>query len=584
MLFNIGHIDNHGDVMKRIAMLVALLAALPLAGTADAASKAAPNAARSQEGQVDALFARWNRPGRPGAVVAVIRDGKVVLGRSYGMADLERGVAMSPAAAFFIGSMSKQFTAFAIQLLARDGKLSLDDDIRTYLPDVPDFGTKITIRHLLHHTSGLRDYFDLMAMAGRRMDDVIAEDTALALIGRQQALNFPPGQAWEYSNTGYLLLGRIVQRVSGKPLPEFARERIFAPLGMTHTVFQHDYGSLVPGRALPYLPSERGGYQNVAVSVATTGDGGVLTTVGDLALWDRNFYDGRVGGMDVVRQMLATGVLNDGNPIEYASGLFVRTYRGLRLVEHGGSITGYSAQLWRFPDQRLSVMVLANTADMDTDRMVSELADIYLGATPGIQPATPTAPEQTPSEIATDPARLDTLVGYYATSPETGVTFTNEDGRLMALGTGYLKLPLFAYGERAFFTRGMDARFVFDAPGKDGLPAGGTLHLGGRDYPATRTARPVPSDAELQRYAGDFYSDELHVVYSVAARDGDLVLTYPRGTVALGFSPRGEYATGFGDLRYQCSPGERCTGFTMGDPRARNLQFTRVALPASAPR
>ena len=569
--------------MKRIALLVALLFALPLIGTADAASEVVSNAARSPERQVDALFARWNRPGMPGGVVAVIRDGKVVLSKGYGLADIEHGVPMSPASEVVIGSMSKQFTAFAIHLLAQDGKLSLDDDIRTYLPDVPDFGKTITIRHLLHHTSGLRDYFELMFMAGLRGDDVIAEDTALALIGRQRMLNFEPGQEWAYSNTGYLLLGRIVQRVSGKPLPEFARERIFAPLGMTHTAFQPEYGSLVPARALSYQPSEQGGYKYVAVSVGTLGDGGVLTTVGDLALWDRNFYDGRVGGMEVVKQMQVTGVLNNGKPIEYASGLFVHTYRGLRMVEHSGAIAGYGAQLWRFPDQRLSVIVLANTSDMNTFRMVSNIADIYLGGVPGIQPAAPTAPEQAFSAIGTDPARLDALVGYYATSPETGVTFTKEDGRLMALGTGFPKIPVFAYGERTFFARATDAQFTFDAPGPDGLVAGGTLHAGGRDLPATRIARPVPSDAELQRYEGDFYSDELHVLYSVTARDGDLVLTYPRGTVTLGFNPRGEYGTGFGDLRYQCSAGERCIGFTMGDWRARNLQFTRVALPGRRP-
>jgi len=569
-------------MMKRIAVCVALLAALPLAGTADAASKAAASAARSPERQVDALFAKWNRPGMPGAVVAVIRDGKVVLSKGYGLADIEHGVPMSPASEVVIGSMSKQFTAFAIQLLAQDGKLSLDDDIHMYLPDVPDFGRKITIRHLLHHTSGLRDYFELMFMAGLRGGDVFAEDTALALIGRQRALNFEPGQEWAYSNTGYLLLGRIVQRVSGKQLPEFARERIFLPLGMTHTAFQPEYGSLVPGRALPYVPSERGGYKYVAVSVDTIGDGGVLTTVGDLALWDRNFYDGRVGGMDVVKRMQATGVLNDGKPIEYASGLFVSSYRGLRQVEHSGAIAGYSAQLWRFPDQRLSVIVLANSSDVNTFRMVASIADIYLAGAPGIQPAQPAAPERAFSAIGTDPARLDALVGYYATSPETGVTFTKEDGRLMALGTGFPKIPVFPYGERAFFARATDAQFTFDAPGKDGVVAGGTLHMGGQDIPATRIARPVPSAAELHRYEGDFYSDELHVLYSVTARDGDLVLTYPRGTVTLGFSPRGEYGTGFGDIKYQCNAGERCTGFTLGTWRARNLQFTRVALPGPA--
>jgi CubicO group peptidase (beta-lactamase class C family) len=559
--------------MKRIALLAAFLAA-PVAASA---SQPAP----SPERQIDALFAKWNRPDMPGAVVGVIRDGKVVLTKRYGMADIERGAPMSPSAAFFIGSMSKQFTAFAIHLLAHDGKLSLDDDVRTWLPDLPDFGKKITIRHLLHHTSGLRDYFELMFMAGLRSGDVIAEDKALALIKRQRTLNFEPGREWAYSNTGYLLLARIVQRVSGKPFPEFARERIFEPLGMKHTLFQHDYRTLVPGRALSYQPSETGGYDYAAVNVATAGDGGVLTTLGDLALWDRNFYDGRVGGMDVVRQMQATGVLNDGKPIDYASGLLVYTYRGLRLVEHSGAIGGYGNQLWRFPDQHLSVMVFANTSDIDTFQTVRRIADMVLDGVPGAAPAAPAAPAKTFKEIRLDPARLDALVGFYAMSPESGITFTKENGRLMALGTGFLKIPVFAYGEREFFARATDASFSFDPPGKDGIVAGGVLHRGGQDIPARRTARPMPSAAELKRLEGDFYSDELHVLYSIAGRDGDLVLTYPGGAVTLGFNGERDYATGFGTIQYQCSA-DGCDGFTIGTERARNVQFTRVTLTSAS--
>lgn len=220
--------------MQRIALFAvacaAWLAILPLA-------RAGTQSARSPEQQVDALFDKWAQPGRPGAMVDVIRDGKVLLSKGYGLADLEHEVPITDATAFTVGSNSKQFTAFAIHLLAQDGKLTLDDDIRTYLPEVPDFGKTITIRHLLHHTSGLRDYFNLMFSTGWRPDDVITQDDALTLVERQCALNFAPGQEHMYSNTGYLLLGQNVQRVSGKALAQFARERIFEPLGMHHTRF-----------------------------------------------------------------------------------------------------------------------------------------------------------------------------------------------------------------------------------------------------------------------------------------------------------------------------------------------------------
>ena len=559
--------------MKTIVLLAALLA-LPLAENA--------GAAQSPEQQVDALFAKWNRPGMPGAVVEVIRDRTVVLVKGYGQADLERNVPMTPSASFTVGSNSKQFTAFSIYLLEQDGKLALDDDIRKYLPEVPDFGKTITIRHLLHHTSGLRDYFDLMFMTGTRVDDVITQEAGLALVKRQRALNFAPGQEYVYSNTGYLLLGQIVQRVSGMPLAEFARLRIFEPLGMTHTRFLHGYGTLVPQRALPYLPSGAGGYEYVAVGDSADGAGGLVATAGDLALWDRNFYDGRVGGLALLARMQETGVLNDGKPFNYASGLVVDAYRGRRIVEHGGAISGFNAQMMRFPDQHFSVVVLANTStsDLDAGQMTRRIADIYLDHGQPAQSAAPVAQEKVFKEIAFDPARLDALVGYYALSPQSGIDFTKEDGQLWARATGQARIPAFPYGERDFFAKAIAAQFTFDAPGADGIVAGGVLHQNGHDIPAKRIARPAPPAEKLKNFEGDFYSDELRVVYTVASKDGGLVLTYPRGTAALDVNDKDEFTLGspLGIINYQCSARDGCTGFTVSNGRVRNLQFTRVVL------
>jgi CubicO group peptidase (beta-lactamase class C family) len=567
--------------MKKIALLAALLAALPFAETAQAAAATpapASRTARSPEQQVDALFAKWNRPGRPGAMVAVIRDGKVLLSKGYGFADLERSVRITPATVFTVGSNSKQFTAFAIHLLAQDGKLSLDDDIRKYVPEVPDFGKTITIRHLLHHTSGLRDYFELMMLTGWRGDDVITQEDALTLVERQRALNFAPGQEHLYSNSGYMLLGLIVDRVSGKPLAEFARERIFEPLGMKHTQFLHGYGTLVPARALPYVPSATGGYRYMAVGDSADGAGGLVTTAGDLALWDRNFYDGRVGGQALVARMQATGVLNDGTPINYASGLLVGDHRGRQLVEHGGTINGFQAQLTRFPDQHFSVVVLANTADLDMHQTVRRIADIYLDPQLAPPSAKPEAPRKVFKEVAVDPTRLDALVGFYALSPQAGIEFTKENGRLMARATGLSKVPVFAWGEREFFAKAVDAQFTFDPPGPDGIVAGGVLHQNGQDIPARRVARPVLPAEALKKFEGDFYSAELRMLYSVASKDGGLVLTHPRGTAALDVDEKSGSVIGFGNIKYQCSAQDGCTGFTVSTGRVRQLQFTRVTL------
>ncbi|RJG08425.1 serine hydrolase [Massilia cavernae] len=570
------------------ALLAMLLATLPMAGWADEPAAAASAVALSPEQHVDGLFAKWNKPGMPGCVVAVIRDGRVLFRKGYGMADIERGAPMSPATVLNVGSMSKQFTAFAIHLLAQEGKLSLDDDVRKHLPDVPNFGKTITIRHLLQHTSGLRDEINLMILGGWRIDDVITQDDVLSIIQRQRVLNFSPGQEHLYSNTGYTLLAAVVQRVAGKPLAAFAKERIFDPLGMKHTFFQQDYGTLVPGRALSYQPAHHGIYKYIAVGASTAGPGGLMTTVEDLALWDRNFYDARVGGTELIAQIQATGVLNSGKPINYASGLFVETYRGTKLVEHSGGIGGYRAQLSRFPEQRFSVAVLANSADINPSIMARRIADIYLDrelgpkSAPAVKPATTTSAA---AEIALDPARLDALVGYYALSPEFGFMFTKEGGRLMAQATGQEKFPVFASGEREFFYKVVDAQLTFDAPDKDGIVAGVVLHQNGQDQPGVRSEKPAPSESELKEFVGEFYSDELHVLYTVFRKDGKLMLTYPRGTVELDFKGKGAFAAEFPiiEIKYQCLQGG-CNGFTVTNGRVRDLQFTKVAIVAPGSR
>jgi CubicO group peptidase (beta-lactamase class C family) len=278
--------------------------------------------------QVDQLFTKWDKVETPGAAIAIIKDGKIIYSRGYGMANLEYDIPNTPATVFHIASVSKQFTAFAIYLLERENKLSLDDDVRRYLPELHDFGKAITIRQLLHHTSGLRDQWNLLALAGWRLEDVITQQDVLGLIWRQKELNFAPGEQMLYSNTGYTLLGLIVERVSGTSLSKFTQERIFQPLGMTHTHFQDDYGSLVKNRAYSYYTQE-GGYKYIALSYSTVGPTSLFTTVEDLARWDQNFYDGRVGGEMVLDKMQAKGQLNNGRDINYASGLVIDEYRGL---------------------------------------------------------------------------------------------------------------------------------------------------------------------------------------------------------------------------------------------------------------
>lgn len=557
-------------------LVAALLLAFQPASFAAEANIATATA--SPEQQVDALFAKWNKPDAPGCAVEVIRDGKVVLRKGYGMADIERGVPITSQTVFDIASMSKQFTAFAIYLLAQDGKLSLDDDVRKHLPELADFGKKISIRNLLQHTSGLRDYSNLAFMGGWRLDDVLTPDDALAIVKRQRTLNFAPGDEYLYSNTGYFLLGQIVERVSGKPLNVFAQERIFEPLGMKHTRIQTDYGDLVRGRALSYLPS-RGGYKYTAASKSTPGPGEVLTTVEDLALWDQNFYDGRVGGKDLLAQMQVTGVLNNGKPINYAGGLTIENYRGARMVEHSGGVAGYATQMSRFPSQRFTVVVLANTPEVAPTAMTRRIADIYLDRELAPKPA---QTKQFPDEVKLDEEKLAPLAGYYALSPQFGISFTVEGGRLFAQATGQARFPVFASGERDFFYKVVNAQVSFDAPDAKGVVSRMVLHQNGMDQPGLRGELPVLSEASLQQYEGEYYSDELHLLYTVARKDGKLVMTYPRGVLTLDHAGGNNFATGFpvGGVSFECAPQGGCTGFRVNAGRVRNLQFTKVAVVA----
>lgn len=558
----------------------ALLLAVPLAGGAAApAIVTAETAALSPEQQVEGLFAKWNKPDVPGAAVVVIHDGKIVLSKAYGMADLERAVPITTQTVFNIGSISKQFTAFAIQLLAADGKLSLDDDMRKYLPEWPDLKHTITIRHLLHHTSGLRDSSNLLYLAGWRYDDVANSDDLLSMLKQQHTLNFAPGVEYLYNNTGYVLLAAIVERVAGKPLGAFAKERIFDPLGMKHTRFLTSHTELVPNRALSYQLAPDGAYRYSPVSKVAPGPSDVVTTAEDLALWDGNFDDARIGGKAVLAKMLEAGVLNSGAPVNYASGLYFDTYRGLKLVEHLGTVGGYISLMSRFPDQHFTVVVLANARSVSPSRLSRQITDIYLDSDLAPKPVA-AAPKQYPAEIKLDQSKLAAVAGFYALGPDFGCDFTSEDGGLMIQCTGQGKLPLYASGDRAFFAKVVDARFSFDAPGKNGLSPRFVLHQNGVDQPALRGRKPALSGKELRAYEGQYYSEELRVLYTVARKRGKLVMNFPRGELPMDYAGGGKFfvAGPVGVATFHCPTPARCTGFKVPGERVRELQFIKVTI------
>ncbi len=336
------------------------------------------------ERAVDEVFADLTKAGSPGCALGVYRDGRVIYSKGYGLANIEESVAISPKSVFDIGSTSKQFTAASILLLEKQGKLSVNDDVRKYIPELPDYsqgktGKKVTILQMLNHTSGVRDYLVLFDLAGVNIDSVTTDEDALTLLARQKTLNFVPGSEYLYSNSGFFLLSVIVKRVSGETLRDFAAANIFGPLRMTHTRYRDSHTELIADRTMAYDPNEKKDGFTMNVSYfEQTGDGAVHTSVEDLLKWDENFYSAQVGGKGFLAEIQEKGKLNDGRTMTYAKGLAVPIYRGLRTVRHGGSWGGYRAELLRFPDQHFSVACLCNVANADPSRRANLVAEAYL--------------------------------------------------------------------------------------------------------------------------------------------------------------------------------------------------------------
>ncbi len=356
-----------------VRLVFGALIAAGLAASVSAQAPASPSLPR----QVDEIFSSFT-PDGPGCAVAVYQNAKVVLAKGYGSANLEYGVPITPSTPFIVGSVSKQFTAAAIALLVEEKRIALTDDVRKYVPELADYGTPITIDHLVHHTSGLRDWWELVGMAGLRYDDTYTAQDVLEMTARQRGLNFTPGERYVYSNTGYIVLGIVVQRVTGKSLREFTADRIFGPLMMTDSHYQDDHTKPVRGRAYAYSPAAGGRYTINVWNNDLVGQGGVMTTVLDLAKWDNNFDTGAVGGAGFLRRQLERGKLNSGTLLAYAFGLQIGTYRGLDLVEHSGSTGGYRAVLTRFPKHQTSIAVLCNVSNAAAVNLAHQVADHLL--------------------------------------------------------------------------------------------------------------------------------------------------------------------------------------------------------------
>lgn len=525
--------------------------------------------------KVDELFAAWDKPDSPGCSLAVVKDGQIVYKRSYGSANLELGVPITPQSVFYVGSVSKQFTAFCIALLAKEGKLTLDDDVRKHIPEMPDYGNPITIRHFIHHTSGIRDYLELEGIAGIDPGSYHEQDV-LELLARQKNLNFAPGEEYLYSNGGYFLLGVIVKRTSGRSLREFAAEKIFRPLGMKNTQFHDDYRRLIKDRASGYFPAGKDTFQNFLSTFDCVGSGGLFSSVEDLFLWDQNFYDGRAGGKDLIDLMHTQGKLNSGRELDYACALTIGTYKGLKTVSHGGALGGYRSMLLRFPDQRFSVIILSNLSSFNTTKLAQQIADIYLAEFMKEKAEARPADQIKPFPVTTE--KLKEKAGSYINRKTGDVgKILLSDGRLTMLTFGS-KFPLFATTETEF--RPLEApvevivRFEKQA---EGQPLLMHVTIEGRNPETYEAFHPVePTLEKLKDYEGDYYSDELGVTFKLALKEGRLYFSHrnaPAGTLQPTLEDK--FVLGNWNLSFKRGGEAKVACFVLNAGRVRNLQFTK---------
>jgi len=516
--------------------------------------------------RVDGIFEPWNSVESPGCAVGVSVEGLTVLSRAYGMADLEHGIPNTPHTIFEAGSVSKQFTAAAVILLALDGQLSLHDDVRQYVPEVYDYGTPITLRRMMTHTSGLRDWGSVAGISGwGRQNRTHTHAHVIDILSRQSGLNFPPGHEYSYSNSGYNLLAIIVGRVSGQSFAEFSRERIFEPLGMHSTQWRDDYTRIVEGRSSAYSVRDN----NVSIMRPIEdvhGNGGLLTTVGDLLIWTEALEHGRLGGPEFKRMMHEQGQLNDGRQIAYAGGLFVEPFGGVPSVTHTGSTSGYRAFLGRYPDQRLAVAMLCNASNVSTRGTGERIARVYLGDAVQDPPA--------PVAVDVDQETLNSLAGLYVDT-QTGepVEIVLRGGRLLFDG-GATLTPL----SQNQFQLGRGNRKILVNQNRRGRP---TLTVRTGEY-VDDTLEPVepfaPSEADLRDYEGTYYSPDAETEFVVVVGDSGLEIRR-RPDVVFSLTPTYEDAfvmNRFGLVRFSRDSRGRSTELRLLVSRVYDMRFQRL--------
>ena len=511
----------------------------------------------------------------PGAVVGVIKWGKLVFAKGYGSADLSHDIPFTPETPTNIGSSTKQLTGFALALLASRGKLSLDDPVQKYIPELKTFDKPITVRHLLTHTTGYREFINTLLIEGRQVleGDYIAPDEAIKVINRQPTLQNEPGAEFNYNNSAFSLASIVIERVSGRPYAEFMRDEIFLPLGMTKTWVRANPGQIIPNRTVGYIPGDFG-FREVRALYGSAGAGGIYTTPGDVAKWMHNWKTAQLGGPAVVKEATTSFVLNSGKPSVYGYGIFLDSIRGLRRWQHGGNDVAHSSTFVYYPDLDAGYVVFSNYQGVPGN-LANVVQDAFFGQYMKAAPARATAAGSEAVDVPT--ATLQRYAGRYEMTTLGGMLLTVEQqgGQLRLELPGQPALPLRPTSTTAFEVVGAPATITFNAAA-DGTVDGITFHQDG-DHPGKHV---VEKPVDLASYTGRYYSEELETFYDLSVEKGQLVIHHRRfGTEVLTHTTDDSFsgALPVSSVVFKRDAQGNVTGFEAGNGRARGIVFTKVA-------
>jgi CubicO group peptidase (beta-lactamase class C family) len=471
--------------------------------------------------KVNSLFKSWDNTQSPGCVVGIVRNDTLIFSKGYGMANLEYAIPNSPETVYHLASVSKQFTAYAIILLAQHGKLNLDDDIRKYLPWFPNLKQKITIRNLLNHTSGIRDQWQLLGISGTRIDDVITQEHIIKILSKQQALNFNPGDKFTYSNSGYTLLAEIVKSISGQSLRKFTDSAIFKPLGMVSTHFHDDYTEIEKNRAYSYDRKDNTRFSNSILSYSTVGPTSLFSNINDLSKWAMNFYDTRVGNQQSILQLTQKARLNDGTELNYAAGIISANYKGWKQYQHDGADAGYRTYITVFPELKTGIIVLSNLSEINAQEKASQIADLLISEKTAVPKA-----EEKKRDAKIPAAELPFI------EKQQGDYFGNEVNMTMSLilkndslhgrmGTNEFLMTRESKNAYSIFYV-PSIKFNFNQQSGDHDL---TMNTPGDAYHFTRLPNKIQADDKsLLEYTGIYYSPELDCTYKIVLKDHQLYL------------------------------------------------------------